>query len=75
MRTRPSGSRRGWAQLSTSAALNDKAFAETGKRLADHHEGLGSPAALHVAEIQAWMVAAFEGVGRRCGERFVMSST
>jgi hypothetical protein len=40
-----------------------------------HHDFVGWEEALQVAEIQAWMVAAFEGVGRRCGERFVMSST
>jgi hypothetical protein len=30
--------------------------------------------ALHVDEIQLLIEAAFEGVGRRCGYRFVMSS-
>jgi hypothetical protein len=39
-----------------------------------HHDFDGCPAALHVAEIHAWIVAALDELGVKKGPRFVMSS-
>jgi hypothetical protein len=44
------------------------------KVLVAHQASDGCEDALHVVEIQLLIDAAFEGVGRRCGYRFVMSS-
>jgi len=69
---RPSGNRTPpWYPLLVGPVVT---FPYTGVGDVAHHDLVGWDEALHVAEIQAWIVTAFEGVGKRYGPLLNKSS-